>query len=110
VIKTGDGINLSKIATCFHASSVSLWSLSGQFFKNAADQRTVLQKFGKFKAALEQHVLSSLPPDLKEDWKVQFDGVLSGIRTFRNDARHPSGKIMEREQVYVLLQMFIPYC
>lgn len=82
----------------------------GSHFKNALDQRTVLQKFRKFKAALEQHVLSALSPELKEDLDVQFDGILSVIRTFRNDAGHPSGKIMEREQVYVLLQMFIPYC
>lgn len=82
----------------------------GSHFKNAAEQRTILQKFRKFRAALEQHVLSSLPSVLKEDLDVQFDGILSVIRTFRNDAGHPSGKIMEREQVYVLLQMFIPYC
>lgn len=82
----------------------------GSHFKNAAEQRTIQQKFRKFRAALEQHVLSSLPSDLKEDVDVQFDGILSVIRTFRNDAGHPSGKIMEREQVYVLLQMFIPYC
>jgi hypothetical protein len=85
-------------------------STFGTHFKNGAKERTVLQKFRKFKAALEQHVLSSLPSDLKEDWEVQFDGILSVIRTFRNDAGHPSGRMMEREQVYVLLQMFIPYC
>lgn len=82
----------------------------GSHFRNAIDQRTMLQKFRKFKAVLEQHVLSALPSELKEDLDVQFDGILAVIRTFRNDAGHPSGKIMEREQVYVLLQMFIPYC
>lgn len=82
----------------------------GQHFVNASTQKTILQKFRKFRAALEQHVQSALPSELKEDLDVQFDGILSVIRTFRNDAGHPSGKIMEREQVYVLLQMFIPYC
>lgn len=82
----------------------------GQNFENVSKQKTILQKFRKFRAALEQHVQSALPPELKEDLDVQFDGVLSVIRTFRNDAGHPSGKIMGREQVYVLLQMFIPYC
>lgn len=82
----------------------------GSHFSTVGSQRAMLQKFRKFRAALEQHVQSSLPSDLKEDLDVQFDGILSVIRTFRNDAGHPSGKIMEREQVYVLLQMFIPYC
>lgn len=81
-----------------------------QHFVNTSTQKTMLQKFRKFRAALEQHVQSALPSELKEDLDVQFDGILSVIRTFRNDAGHPSGKIMEREQVYVLLQMFVPYC
>ncbi len=79
-------------------------------FSNVLKERTTLQRFRKFRAAVQQHVLGTLPPELKEDLDVQFDGILSVIRTFRNDAGHPSGKIMEREQVYVLLQMFIPYC
>ena len=82
----------------------------GQNFETVSKQRTILQKFKKLRAVLEQHVQSALPPALKEDLDVQFDGILSVIRTFRNDAGHPSGKIMGREQVYVLLQMFIPYC
>lgn len=82
----------------------------GARFSNVLKERSILQKFRKFRAAIEQHVITVLPPELKEDLDVQFDGILSVIRTFRNDAGHPSGKIMEREQVYVLLQMFIPYC
>jgi hypothetical protein len=85
-------------------------SAYGTKFLGALKERTILQKFRKFRAALQQHVLADLPPELKEDLDIQFDGILSVIRTFRNDAGHPSGKIMEREQVYVLLQMFIPYC
>jgi hypothetical protein len=82
----------------------------GGKFASVLKERTILQKFRKFRAAIQQHVVADLPPELKEDLEVQFDGILSVIRTFRNDAGHPSGKIMEREQVYVLLQMFIPYC
>ena len=66
------------------------------------------QKFRKFRAAFEKHVL--LPKEIKEDLDIDFAGILEVIRTFRNDSGHPSGKIMEREQTYVLLQMFVPYC
>jgi hypothetical protein len=31
------------------------------------------------------------------------------IRTYRNESGHPTGKIIDREQTFVLLQLFIPY-
>ena len=73
-------------------------------------QRTILQKFRKFKAALDQHVMADLSHEIKEDLDIDFAGVLSVIRTFRNESGHPSGNILGREQTYVLLQMFVPYC
>ena len=82
----------------------------GSRFANTVKERTILQKFRKFKAALDQHVLVQLPPEIKEDLDIVFAGILSVIRTFRNDSGHPSGKIIEREQTYVLLQIFVPYC
>lgn len=82
----------------------------GSRFTSAAKERTILQKFRKFKAAMDQHVLPHLPGDIKEGLDIDFAGILSVIRTFRNDSGHPSGKILGREQTYVLLQMFVPYC
>jgi hypothetical protein len=72
-------------------------------------ERTVLQKINKFKNILDQHA-KDLPSDIKEDLDTHFAGILSVIRTFRNQAGHPTGKILEREQAFVLLQLFIPYC
>lgn len=85
-------------------------STYGSKFANAVKQRAILQKFRKFKAALDQHVMADSPPEIKEDLDIDFAGVLSVIRTFRNESGHPTGKILEREQTYVLLQMFVPYC
>lgn len=78
-------------------------------FKNASEQRTILQKVNKFKNVLDQN-LSAYPDDIKEDLDTHFAGILSVIRGFRNQAGHPTGKIPSREQVYVLLHLFIPYC
>jgi hypothetical protein len=72
------------------------------------DQRTILQKINKFKNLLEQHS-KVLPDHIKEDLDTHFAGILSVIRTFRNQSGHPTGKVMDREQAFVLLQLFIPY-
>ena len=81
----------------------------GKAFAGVAGEKTILQKVNKFKRILDGH-LGSLPRELKEDIDTHFAGILSVIRTFRNDAGHPTGKIIEREQAYVLLELFIPYC
>jgi hypothetical protein len=73
------------------------------------EQKTILQKVNKFKNVLDQHA-KELTPEVREDLDTNFAGILSIIRTFRNQSGHPTGKIIDREQVYVLLQLFIPYC
>jgi hypothetical protein len=71
-------------------------------------ERSILPKINKFRTILDKQ-LSSLPGDVKEDLDTQFAGIQSVIRGFRNDAGHPTGKIIDREQAYVLLSLFVPY-
>jgi len=78
-------------------------------FANVAQQRTILQKVNKFKNILDQQG-RALPSEIKEDLDTHFAGILSIIRNFRNQSGHPTGKIVDREQAYVLLQLFVPYC
>lgn len=78
-------------------------------FQNVRAQRSILPRINKFKNVLDQHV-GDLPGDLREDLDTHFAGILAVIRTFRNDAGHPTGKVIDREQVFVLLHLFVPYC
>ncbi len=78
-------------------------------FKNALSQRTILQKFNKFRNILDQNI-GILPSEVKEDLDTNLSGILSMIRNFRNESGHPSGKIIGREQCYILLHLFIPCC
>jgi hypothetical protein len=80
-----------------------------QTFANVEQQRTILQKFNKFKNILDQES-RNLSPEVKEDLDTHFAGILSIIRTFRNQSGHPTGQIVGREQAYILLQLFVPYC
>ncbi len=78
-------------------------------FASVTKERTILQKVNKFRRILEQQT-KDLPSEIKEDLDTNFAGILSIIRNFRNESGHPSGKIIDREQAYVLLQLFPPYC
>ena len=78
-------------------------------YQNVFTQRTILQKVNKFKNILDQNT-KFLPPEIQEDLDTNFAGILSIIRNFRNQSGHPTGKVLNREQVYILLQLFIPYC
>src|SRR5271166_1717161 len=78
-------------------------------FASVEKERTVLHKINKFKHLLDQQQ-KALPPAVKEDLDTHFTGILSVIRNFRNQAGHPTGKIIDRKQAYVLLHLFIPYC
>lgn len=78
-------------------------------FASVFAERTLLQKFNKFRNLLEP-MLKTLPTEIREDLDTHFAGILSVIRTFRNQSGHPTGKIIDREQTFVLLQLAIPYC
>ena len=78
-------------------------------FDKVDKERTILAKVNKFKNILEQN-MQSLPSEIKEDIDTNFAGILSIIRNFRNQSGHPTGNIIDREQAYILLQLFVPYC
>ncbi len=78
-------------------------------FASVFTERTLLQKINKFRNLLEP-MLKTLPSEIREDLDTNFAGILSVIRTFRNQSGHPTGKIIDREQTFVLLQLVIPYC
>lgn len=77
-------------------------------YKSVFEQKTILQKVNKFKNILDQQS-KTLPTEIKEDLDTHFAAILSVIRNFRNQSGHPTGKLIDREQAFVLLQLFIPY-
>lgn len=77
-------------------------------YSSIANERTILAKITKFTNIIKTQ-LKLLPNNISEELETNFNGILYLIRTFRNQSGHPSGKIINREQVYVNLQMFIPY-
>ena len=78
-------------------------------FAKIFKERQILTRLNLFWKISEQK-LPSYTPEIKEDLATRFLGIQSIIRESRNEAGHPTGKIADREQTFVLLQLFIPYC
>lgn len=81
----------------------------GSLFSSVSREKSILPKLNKFKKVLDGN-MGILPSNVKEDLDTNFSGIVSMIRNFRNESGHPSGKIISREQTYVLLHLFIPCC
>lgn len=79
-------------------------------FAPVAKERLALRRFSLFKSLLDSKVAMKLPPGIREDLDTHFAAILTVIRNFRNESGHPSGKIIAREQAYVLLNLFPSYC
>jgi hypothetical protein len=81
----------------------------GPQFSALAKQHQIRQKITKFQECLKP-LLSSLPYEATEDLETNFLAIQSVLRTARNDAGHATGnKQPQREQVYVYLQLFVPF-
>jgi hypothetical protein len=78
-------------------------------FKAALGERFILGKLNKFRDAIERPP-SALPRSLLEDLDNHLMGIASLIRNYRNESGHPTGRVISREQCYVLLQLFVTYC
>jgi hypothetical protein len=84
-------------------------STHGKHFTKADKERSIRQKIMKFQSGL-----AALPKPLIEEAGEDLDTHLTAIqailRVARNDAGHPTAtKPPTREQVYVYLQLFVPF-
>jgi hypothetical protein len=80
----------------------------GQRFTQVQKSGFIGQKIKKFGSALSP-LLSSLPKSAVEDLDTNLDAIQSVLRIARNDAGHPTAATPSREQVYVFLQLFVPF-
>ena len=80
----------------------------GQNFSHLPNNGSIHGKIMKFHNCLRP-LISSLPYKATEDLEANFSTIQSLLRIARNDAGHPTGASPKREQVYVYLQLFIPF-
>jgi hypothetical protein len=80
----------------------------GSSFSVVTKQQTVRQKIVKFRDCLKP-LLKSLPHEAVDDLDTNFSMIQSVLRIARNEAGHATAEIPEREQVYVYMQLFVPF-
>lgn len=79
-------------------------------FASVRNETFIRQKITKFQNILRPLVSSLEPKDDFEDWEINLSSIQSVLRIARNQAGHPTARdIPSREQVYVLLQLFVPF-
>jgi hypothetical protein len=77
-------------------------------FASVSKQQFIGSKITKFQKALTS-ILGHLSKGAVEDIDTHFTMIQSILRIARNDAGHPTGSKPSREQVYVFLQLFVPF-
>jgi hypothetical protein len=87
---------------------VAIKGKHGARFASMQKATFIRQKITQFRTQL-MPLIPSLPKDATEDLETNLDSIQSVLRIARNDAGHPSAAAPNREQVYVLLQLFVPY-
>jgi len=78
-------------------------------FTRKTNTISIKRKHDEFQNIFKTKILPALPPNIKENLDNYLTGLFSIIRTHRNDAGHPSGKVIEREQLYSYLVVFPTY-
>ncbi len=84
-------------------------STKQESFRNKVQGRMIKRQYEEFSKAITAH-LGSLPKELSDNITTILLGVFEMIRNNRNDAGHPTGKVIKKEQIFAYLQVFIEYC
>lgn len=77
-------------------------------FDTAKKEFLLRRKITKFQTAITP-LLPSLPHEAIEDLETNLSMIQSVLRIARNEIGHPTAASPGREQVYVLLQLFVPF-
>lgn len=83
-------------------------AIHGAKFSAVAKQHFIRRKITTFQDCLRP-IISTLPQNVIEDLDTNFLAVQSILRIARNDAGHPTQATLQRENVFVYLQLFIPF-
>lgn len=80
----------------------------GDAFRAKIKKMSFYQIYDLFKKELPND-MNSLSDELKNEWKTYLEGIFNFIRINRNEAGHPTGKVLDANVIYANLQAFPSY-
>lgn len=78
-------------------------------FRERTDGKFVKRQFEEFQKSFGGQK-GRIDKELLDGIEIVLNGVFELLRQSRNSTGHPTGKAMERENVFVSLQVFVTYC
>lgn len=78
-------------------------------FRKKIEGKFIKTQFDEFEKSIKPQ-LTSYPYEIRENFNNTFNGVYQMIRNNRNDAGHPTGKQIDKDNLFSNLRVFIPYC
>jgi hypothetical protein len=81
-------------------------------------KRFAAKTVGKTAKTISDEIYKRLDPNMeqitaalgREDITAELSGIFQLIRKTRNEAGHPTGRKIEREEAFALIQLFPSYC
>ncbi len=77
------------------AYTAALSQPSQDKFRSKTEGRMIKRQFDEFRQQAESHLKAKLPTEMKDGLDVELNAIFDIIRNERNDAGHPTGKIVE---------------
>ena len=74
-----------------------------------AESRNIARKFYELTASIKSHK-PDIPDELLSDYDLTVNSIFTIIRKNRNDAGHPTGKTISREELRLMAYVFIEHC
>ena len=74
-----------------------------------AESRNIARKFDELTASIKSHK-PDISDELLSDYDLTVNSIFTIIRKNRNDAGHPTGKTISREELRLMAYVFIEHC
>lgn len=104
------GVSAERITITYaKAVAAALPNTDGERLDRFIDRDKIAKIYDETKKRLEPRV-NFLPADLRDGLIAHTDGVFATIRLNRNDAGHPTGKVIDRLDAFGLFSSFPLYC
>lgn len=71
--------------------------------------KMIKRQYDEFIKLYQGKLIGLFPGYINEDFETTASGIFTMIRNYRNDARHPTGRIPSRDIVYANIQVFPIY-